>query len=372
MEPRYDCLVIGAGPAGSAAAYHLARSGHRVALLERAPRLGGKPCGGGVSPQVADWFGFDFGPVLERRVRHCRFTLRGAEPVDFQDDRDILWMVRRERFDTLLATQAQLQGAELLLSRPALGLDFQRGGWTVATAQGPLEARYLVAADGAMGRCAGWLGLRSGRPRVGAALELECPVAPAPEAPLYLDFGAIPSGYLWNFPKQAGQSLGIGTLDGARARDLRGGLARYAAGFGLDAAAGTLAAHPIHVWNGRRRLCTQQALLAGEAAAAVDPFTVEGIRPALRTGVWAAEAVHAALCGRASGLEGYARRVQELDGELRWARRLAAVFFRMPATAYRHAVMHPAGPRFMARLLRGDLAYPDAARRALAHLGAGF
>jgi len=367
MESQYDCLVIGAGPAGSAAAYHLARRGHRVAVLEKNERLGIKPCGGGVSPQVGAWFGFDFSPVVEVRIRRCRFTLRGQEPVEFASgDRDILWMVRRERFDSFLMAQAQAQGAELMLGRPALGLAFADGGWSVQTAQGPVRARYLVAADGAKGSAARWLGLGA-RARVGAALELECPVAPPADFPLCLDFGAVQSGYLWNFPKADGQSLGIGTLRGGLERGLRAGLEHYASGFGLDPAAGTLAAHPIRVWDGPRLLHGRQALVAGEAACAVDPFTVEGIRPSIRTGIWAAEAVHEALAGRA-GIEGYARRFQELDRELRWARRLAALFFRLPETAYRAGVMHPGGPRVMARLLQGEATYGEVARRALARL----
>ena len=369
MEAFYDCLIIGAGPAGSATAYHLARNGHRVALLEKGAQLGRKPCGGGVSPQVADWFGFDFSPVVDGRIRRCRFTLRGQEPVEFEaEGRDILWMVRRERFDTFLAAQAENQGARLMLSRPALGLSFERERWVVDTAQGPLECRYLVAADGAMGRAARWLGLAGSGLRVGAALEMEAPVPAPGDFPLCLDFGALKTGYLWNFPKSDGQSLGAGTLSGRQDRDLRGILDRYAAGFGLDPATCPVAAHPVHVWNGSRRLHTRQALVAGEAACAVDPFTVEGIRPAIRTGVWAAEAIHAALTGQDEALDGYARRLGELDREMRWARRLTAVFFSMPVTAYRRAVMHPGGPGTMAKLLQGEQTYGEVARRALARL----
>ena len=368
----YDCLIIGAGPAGSAAAYHLAKRGHRVAVLEKGARPGLKPCGGGVSPQVAEWFEFDLGPVVEARVRRCRFTLQGREPVEFESDgRDILWMVRRERFDAFLLAQAMAQGAELMLSRPALRLAFNGGAWEVDTPQGPLRGRFLVAADGAKGRSARWLGL-GGRLRVGAALELEGPVAPPEGAPLCIDFGSVKAGYLWNFPKRDGQSLGIGTLDGIQGRTLRGILEPYAAGFGLDPAACTVVAHPIHVWNGNRQLHTRQALLAGEAACAVDPFTVEGIRPAIRTGIWAAEAVHAALAGRDGALDGYSLRFRELDREMRWARRLATVFFGMPATLYRAAVMSAGGPRIMARLLQGEATYAEVARSALTRLGGGL
>ena len=50
--PLYDCIIVGAGPAGASAAYHLSKQGHAVLLLEKAALPRYKPCGGGVSPQV--------------------------------------------------------------------------------------------------------------------------------------------------------------------------------------------------------------------------------------------------------------------------------------------------------------------------------
>ena len=50
---RFDCIVVGAGPAGASAAYHLSKRRHKVLLLEKAALPRYKPCGGGVSPQVA-------------------------------------------------------------------------------------------------------------------------------------------------------------------------------------------------------------------------------------------------------------------------------------------------------------------------------
>jgi len=50
----YDCIIVGAGPSGTAAAYHLAKRGRSVLLIERAKLPRYKPCGGGVSPQIAE------------------------------------------------------------------------------------------------------------------------------------------------------------------------------------------------------------------------------------------------------------------------------------------------------------------------------
>ncbi|HET8715769.1 MAG TPA: FAD-dependent oxidoreductase, partial [Holophagaceae bacterium] len=80
MTPSpHDALILGAGPAGASAAWSLAKAGRRVLLLEKDPLPRVKPCGGGVSPQVAQWFDFDFSPVISNRVTRMRFTWKGGE-----------------------------------------------------------------------------------------------------------------------------------------------------------------------------------------------------------------------------------------------------------------------------------------------------
>lgn len=370
----FDCLVIGAGPAGAAAAYHLAKFGRSVLILEKdaVPRY--KPCGGGVSPEVAQWFDFDFDPVISAKVHRFRFTYEGADPVEVESDtREPLWLVRRESFDAFLVAQARAQGAVLKAGCPAQNIRFEDSAWTVETPEGPQRGRYLVAADGAKGNTAKALGFVNRRFRIAGAIEAECP-SPAPEGfPLCLDFGTVGSGYLWNFPKIDGQSLGVGVMRGRQNRDLRAILRDYAAGFGADLDACAVAAHPIVLWDGDQELHTQQALLAGEAACIVDPFTAEGIRPSLLTGVRAAEAVHGALQGADRALEGYSAAIQrEIGGEMVWARRLSALFFRLPSLGYKLGVKHPGAPQRMAKLLCGELRYADVAQRAIARLSGGL
>jgi flavin-dependent dehydrogenase len=64
----FDCIIVGAGPAGSSAAYHLAKQGHSILVLDKAAFPRTKSCGGGVSPAIAQWFDFDFAPVIENHV----------------------------------------------------------------------------------------------------------------------------------------------------------------------------------------------------------------------------------------------------------------------------------------------------------------
>jgi geranylgeranyl reductase family protein len=209
----YDCIIVGAGPSGSTAAYHLAKRGHAVLLIERENLPRYKPCGGGVSPQVAEWFDFDFSPVISKRVRHIRCTWKLGDAVEAEVPEDeALWMVRRDEFDYFLVQQAQRQGAELWQATKAQGIEFESDRWRVETSQGPVEGRYLIAADGGRGAMSRWLGLTQRHDNMAAAVEIEPRVTMPDDAPIHLEFGLVPYGYLWNFPKADGYSIGGGVI----------------------------------------------------------------------------------------------------------------------------------------------------------------
>ncbi|RZM81926.1 geranylgeranyl reductase family protein [Leptolyngbya iicbica] len=372
----YDCIIVGAGPSGGTAAYHLAKRGHSVLLIERASLPRYKPCGGGVSPQVAEWFDFDFSPVISQRVRHIRCTWEMEDAVEAEVPADeALWMVRRDEFDYFLVQQAQQQGAELWQATKAQGIEFVSDRWRVETSRGPVEGRYLIAADGGRGTLSRWLGLSPRPDKIAAAVEIE-PRLPMPDqALLHLEFGMVPYGYLWNFPKADGYSIGGGVFAAYTKRryDLRPLLTTYADQFGVQVAQEKAYGHPILIWDKHRTLHTQQALIAGEAARVVDPFTAEGIRPAIFSGMQAAVAVHAALGGDRDALPRYTETMQtEWGQEMVWAKRLAKLFYNVPKVAYQVAVKHPDAAPQLIKLFNGKQTYASITQRTVNRLSRGL
>ncbi|MBS1767991.1 MAG: geranylgeranyl reductase family protein [Acidobacteria bacterium] len=369
-----DALVIGGGPAGASAVWSLAKAGRRVLILEKEvlPRV--KPCGGGVSPQIAGWFDFDFAPVISNRVTRLRFTWKSGEALEAPlGTEEPLWMVKRSDFDHFLVKQAMAKGAALKDGTAAMGLRFEDGAWTVDTAHGPIRASYLIAADGAKGPAAKWLGFTDRKRYVAGALEAEFPGLPAQSEVMHLDFGTAAKGYAWNFPKGDGQGLGLGVFRGKQSVDLKATLAGYTETFGVPLSACHLMAHPIHCWDGDQVLHTQQAVLAGEAACVVDPFTAEGIRPSIFSGLRAAEAIHRALSGEDRALEGYTRIMQEQWGaEMVWAKRLSQLFYAAPRLGWKVMVGSPGSPQRMASILMGEATYRQHAARAIKKLSFGF
>ena len=113
MTP-FAVTVVGAGAAGASAAYHLARRGHRVLLLERERLPRPKACGGGMAASVQRWFDFDLQPVVDQVIARVRFTWCLEDPVIAELPGDSpFWIVQRSRLDAFLTQQAVAAGAAL-------------------------------------------------------------------------------------------------------------------------------------------------------------------------------------------------------------------------------------------------------------------
>lgn len=355
----FDCIVVGAGPAGATAAYHLAKQGRSVLLLEKQPLPRYKPCSGAVSPAIAQWFDFDLTPAIALKVENIRYTWKLDDPVNAKlTTPEPMWTVRRDVFDHFLVQQAQKQGAELRDNTEASGLEFKGDHWQVSTASGPVTGRYLIAADGAKGPTRKWLGFKDAKQRWGATLEAASSNVDANNA--QFEFGMVKNGYIWNIPKPEGYSLGVATFRGGEPSDIQSLLKEYAKKFGLDLNSSEQFVHPINLWDGNQKLHTQNALLAGEAACVADPFTAEGVRPSIFTGVKAAEAIDQALAGNAAALETYSQIINdEWGADMVWAQRLAGLFYRVPGVGYRVGVKRPAATDRIGQILCGQLRYAD-------------
>jgi electron transfer flavoprotein-quinone oxidoreductase len=160
---RVDAVVVGAGPAGSAAALALARAGRSVVLLERGPFPGSKNVYGGVVyGRVLDeiaprWW--EEVPVQRWVVRRSTMLLTGTQAlsVDFHTE---AWAappyngmtVYRADFDAWLAGRAVDAGARLVTSTVATGLLRDRAGRVVGVRtdrpDGDLHAQVVIACDG--------------------------------------------------------------------------------------------------------------------------------------------------------------------------------------------------------------------------------
>ena len=376
----FDCIIVGGGPGGSATAYHLAKAGRSVLLLEKAALPRYKPCTGAVSPSVADWFDFDFSPAIDSKVKRVRYTWKLGDAINAELETEPIWSVKREVFDQFLVDQAKAVGAQVQDKTAVTGIAFQANAdssfWQVQvqTESGPstLSSRYIVAADGAKGPMADWLGFRQHKLREAGTLEVTTP-DPVEAGAFNFEFGMVKNGCLWSFPKQQALSFGVSSFIGNSVKTPEKLLSKYAPDFGVSPEQGTFYTHPLKLWDGNHTLHAQQALLVGEAAAIVDPLTAAGIRPAMYSGMEAAKALDKALNGEIGALESYTQTIHENWGaDMQWAQRIASVYFRVPKIGYRVGIKRPTATKRLGQILAGEVSYADIANRVIKRISTSF
>ena len=364
----FDCIIVGAGPAGGSAAYHLAKAGHSVLVLDKANFPRDKSCGGGVSPAIAQWFDFDFAPVVQNHVSQVKYTFKMGDPAEVElEGVTPMWMVQRSQFDSFLIEQAIGKGAEFKSGVEVTGATLQGETWQVQTSDGTFEGKYLIAADGVNSTVAKLIGMEDSSTIAAASLQVPGEVSDRRSKTAFFDFGSLKNGFMWCFPKADGYSFSAAYVRNPKGKpeELKKQLIKYAELFDLDASRGEYKEHPLNLWDKERTLHSDRALLAGEAAGMVDPLIGEGVRPAMFTGVRAAGAVIGALAGDVDALTSYTESVNQEWGEnLSKADFLAGLFFKAPKIAYKVGVKRPTAGQLMGKILCGELSYSQVAEKA--------
>ena len=192
---RFDVLVVGAGPAGSATAMRLARGGARVLLADRARFPRDKPCGGGLTGRALRHAPCDVSPVVEHVVD--RFVLRAGyrTRVARRSPTPVILMTQRRKLDAYLAEQATAAGADFRDGAPVSEIVIEAGSAHATVGESRIEASYVVGADGANGIVARSTGLGAGI-RPGVALEGNVSwgdLEPAPyRGTAWVELGVVP------------------------------------------------------------------------------------------------------------------------------------------------------------------------------------
>lgn len=372
--------MVGAGPAGSAAALALARAGREVLLVDRRAFPRPKLCGGALSGKAVTLLrgelGIELGPAeVEAEAPGGALWHRGRRIAELRDPRRRIAFVSRERFDDHLREQAVKAGARFVPGFQAWAVDLDAG--RVRARDGTtLAAALVIGADGAAG-VAG-RALRGGRaPADGLAetLEIEVPLADAAlrarlgdELLPQLHFGVSDVGYGWVFPKRGHATVGVLEL-AARGADLTGRFEAFLGDLGLSAPARGVRrrGHPLPYGGFLEAPARGRLLGVGDAAGLVEPFLGEGIHYALASGLFAARAVLAAGAGPAAA-PAYLRALRPLLRELRAALWLRDLAFhpRVLPRFLRSAERVPAVRRLAAELVAGDVGFRAARWRAFA------
>lgn len=331
-----DIVVVGAGPAGSAAAYFLARAGHDVVLVDKETFPRDKTCGDGLTPRAVKALG-SLGLTEEAAGRVDGWALQsGLRMYGAAVALDMPWpdlddwpshsvTATRSLFDHTLAQNAEKagallwQGAEVTgpvwvdeTQQRVAGVAWQRKddeGEIVA--QGTVRAPIVIAADGVSSRFAVSLGLHRLEDRpMGVAVRAyyDSPRSTMDMMEGFLELrrdGELLPGYGWIFPLADGRvNVGWGLLNTSehfRRTNYRKTLDEWTLGMprewriSPDTMVGRPRSAPLPMGHNRKPQGHKGVLLIGDAGGMVNPFNGEGISYAIEAAALAAECADAAI-----------------------------------------------------------------------------
>ncbi|MEM9583948.1 MAG: geranylgeranyl diphosphate reductase [Pseudomonadota bacterium] len=307
----FDVVVVGGGPSGATAAEDLARSGHKVAMIDREGRI--KPCGGAIPPRLIADFDIPESQIIAK-INTARMISPTQRAVDIPIENGFVGMVDRKDFDPFLRARAVAAGATGLTGT-FRRVERENGKTTVIyrdKASGEdvsIETKLIIGADGARSNVA--KAEVPGGEKINYVIAyheiIEAPETTEKYDPLRCDVvydGAIsPDFYGWVFPHGSSASVGMGTgIDGV---DLKQATADLRAASGLSECktlrkeGAPIPLRPMDKWDNGR-----DVVLAGDAAGVVAPSSGEGIYYAMLGGRVAATAAASCLAsGRVKDLQ---------------------------------------------------------------------
>lgn len=352
-----DVVVVGGGPAGSAAAARLAAQGFATILVDRANFPRDKACGDFVGPaalseladlEVTDTEAFGATNMIHDFALHVDGLPAGVLPIPRVNGLPPYGrVIPRQQLDAWVLDAARHAGATVCEGRKVTGVCPGRDALTVhgqcATGPWQLRTRLLIGADGSSSLVARTL--RGSAPphqdRIFAVRAyLDGVSGAADQAAICLSRESFP-GYSWVFPSGDGQAnVGVGIVASTypqSGHNLRALLLRMIAEdasmrqrLGEARIRGRVIGWPLTTYNPRLPLVGDRMMLVGDAAGLINPLNGEGIQYALHSGRWAAEvAADRLLSGQlhATSLAAYEQCVhRNLRRDMAFSRLLVELF----------------------------------------------
>jgi menaquinone-9 beta-reductase len=409
ITDRHDVLVIGGGPAGSAAGFWLAKAGHDVCVLERKAFPRDKTCGDGLTPRAVHQLR-DMGLEPAIAAHHHRHD--GLRAVAHGITLELPWpdhpvfpsygyVVRRRDLDQMVADHAAGAGATVRASTEALRPLVRDGLVTGAVVKDKatgeareIHARYVVVADGSLSRFGRSLGTaRDKSYPQGIAIRgyFDSPISAEPWIESCLDVhdreGRSMPGYGWIFPLGDGTiNVGIGllsTFKGYKDVNTTHLMTEWAAtaperwGIDPDAMLAAPTGGRLPMAGSVNPKVGPNWLIVGDAAGSINPFNGEGIDYAYETARMAADLIdESIISGTAQPLQRYTARLDEEYGlYFKVARNFAKIIGQpvlmreLTRVGMRSQSLMEWVLRIMANLLRDDELGPaEAAYRSVARI----
>ncbi len=326
---RYDVAVIGGGPSGAVAAAELARAGLSTVLIER--NLDNvKPCGGAIPLGLIEEFRIP-AELVEKKLSRMKARSPKGRVIEMNMPNGYVGMVRREKFDRYLRSEAEKAGA-VIVEGLVTTITPSGDGFTIKTLNdkvAPIIARRIIGADGANSKTADELHFPPNELKV-IAMQQRFRYTPAIEkfsdiVEIWFDGEVSPDFYGWIFPKADHLAIGTGTEDNRH--NIKALQKRFVEKIGIIEKPYLDEAAKIPM-KPRKSFTQEKAILIGDAAGLVTPANGEGIFFAMRSGKLGALAMIEHL-KKGSSLSSYEKEFRKLYAPIFFGLEvLQAVYYR--------------------------------------------
>ena len=331
---QFDVIVIGVGVAGSSASYDLASAGLKVLVLEKEKLPRYKTCGGGVVLRAANLLSFEITPVVQKAISSADvYDQENKLKFLIKSDSPMVYFVMRADLDNYIVSKALDKGARVYNRTEVKDINIQVDKVRVETANKTFTANYVIAADGATGFSMTHFKLINQNTMRVPAIESEIKVDERTfnkfRDKARFDFGFIPHGYGWVFPKKDHLSVGVAFMKKVN-QSIQDWFRKYLNL--LEIYSDNILDEQKHGYfipliNGKVNCCDGRVLFAGDNLGFADPLTAEGISFTIESGRFAAKAIIENYNNHKDVIKNYSGSIDNIYKEIKAAKFLSQVVY---------------------------------------------
>lgn len=357
----YDVIIAGAGPAGSMCAYLLAKD-FNVVLIEKSNFPRKKLCGGGISDKAVRFLDgiVDLKKLNGKSISGSYLCFKNQHLTYVSQD-ITSYSIDRSEFDNELLSAAKNAGAEIIMPCKAEKIEENNRTVKVTLTDGKeLTGKFLVIAEGVNGKLfesAGYSGTRE------MTMALEADLVPKyyPENfnnNALFDFGAIPEGYAWIFPKKDYLNTGAyyyksKSIGRSQISALESFIRQFSWSESVEII--NIKGHAIPRTIDYTAYNTNRTLLVGDSAGTAENIFGEGISYGLKSSQLAAEEINNAIRNNGS-LDNYSKRLKsEILVQVKYSKKTAEFFYTRQKFGYYNLVQNKLMNRYFAELIHGNI-----------------
>jgi len=329
----FDVAIIGAGPAGTAAAFDLLAKGLKVLVLDKYEFPRKKACAGGVTPKAYNLFKYDISSVIKRECRTVRISSSNKKPFFIRDENTLCYMTNREDLDLFSLNKVIEKGADFKVVKTIQSINETHSFVEINTLGQTFKASYLIGADGANSRVR-QLVSKIVFYKKQFAIEADLKIDRPDNYQMEFDFSKLKNSYYWIFPKDDHVNIGIYSVD-SNVRLHRKQLFEYAGERFYSNKLEAIKGYPICTGGFNYRLNLKRIFLVGDAAGLSEGLLGEGIFFALKSGQMAAHAILESTIDIVPAKDLYLKKLKEIQADLRFYDLSAKWFYNFPWLSFK-------------------------------------